>query len=138
VPPPVLHSSQFPELNNNADLARDVTQIVFTDLARKAVTMLEHRSVAGWLSELLPVVSADRRTVSLQATASLAERAPILDGIGAEQTQVRRTTVSGNAVLFDGQTLVLCQQIGQAGGGSGNAPGDAMSLLGAAWKRHRR
>jgi RNA polymerase sigma factor (sigma-70 family) len=37
------------QLNNDTDLARDVTQVVFADLARKAVSVLEHRSIAGWL-----------------------------------------------------------------------------------------
>ena len=36
-------------LNNDAALAQDVTQVVFTDLARKAAALGAHPTVAGWL-----------------------------------------------------------------------------------------
>jgi RNA polymerase sigma factor (sigma-70 family) len=34
---------------NDADLARDVAQVVFADLARKAASVCRHGSISGWL-----------------------------------------------------------------------------------------
>jgi len=45
----LVYGSAIRLLNNHAHLAEDVTQRVFTDLARKAGTLLQHESVAGWL-----------------------------------------------------------------------------------------
>ncbi len=45
----LVHASAVRLLQGNATLAQDVTQSVFTDLARKAATLTLHASVAGWL-----------------------------------------------------------------------------------------
>ncbi len=45
----LVHASALRLLNGNAAMAQDVTQIVFTDLARKAGGLTQHTSVAGWL-----------------------------------------------------------------------------------------
>jgi RNA polymerase sigma factor (sigma-70 family) len=71
--------------------------------------------------DVLPVVSADRMTISLQTTARLAELASIRDDSGAEHKQLRQTAVSGNSVIKDGQTTVLCQWVGRVDAG-GTAP----------------
>jgi RNA polymerase sigma factor (sigma-70 family) len=78
--------------------------------------------------DLIPVLSTDRLTVTLQATASLAEPVTVVDDTGSEIKQVRQTAVSGNGVLRDGQTLVLSQRLGRSEVG-GVTPGDNSSYL---------
>src|SRR5688572_13292298 len=44
-----VYSAALRQLNGDAHLAADATQLVFTDLARKARSLLGHRMLAGWL-----------------------------------------------------------------------------------------
>ena len=45
----LVYSAALHQLNGNPDLARDVAQVVFTDLALKAASLQPSVSVAGWL-----------------------------------------------------------------------------------------
>ncbi len=45
----LVYSTALHQLNGNPDLARDVTQVVFTDLALKAASLRPSVSLAGWL-----------------------------------------------------------------------------------------
>ena len=44
-----VYSAALRQVNGDAHLAADATQLVFTDLARKASALAEHRVLAGWL-----------------------------------------------------------------------------------------
>ena len=43
----LVHSAALRQVNGDAHLAQDVTQLVFTDLARKAGAVARHRVLAG-------------------------------------------------------------------------------------------
>ncbi|HVY72314.1 MAG TPA: sigma-70 family RNA polymerase sigma factor [Verrucomicrobiae bacterium] len=78
--------------------------------------------------DVMPAVSADRQTIHLLTTARLAELTSALDNTGAERKQVVQTAVSGNAVLKDGQTAVLCQWVGRSENAN-STPGENPACL---------
>jgi RNA polymerase sigma factor (sigma-70 family) len=45
----LVYSAALRQLNGDAHLAADATQLVFTDLARKSRSLIGHRVLAGWL-----------------------------------------------------------------------------------------
>ncbi len=45
----LVYSAALRQVNGDAHLAQDITQLVFTDLARKAAAVASHPLLAGWL-----------------------------------------------------------------------------------------
>ena len=61
----LVYSAALRQLNGNRQHAEDATQAVFTDLARKAPSLVRHTSLAGWLYSSTRYATASiRRTES--------------------------------------------------------------------------
>src|SRR5512137_2703111 len=57
----LVYSAALREMNGDEALAEDVSQAVFTELARKAPRLLSHPSLAGWLYTTVRHVAANWR-----------------------------------------------------------------------------
>src|SRR5512136_1786479 len=57
----LVYSAALRELNGDRALAEDVSQAVFTELARKAPRLLRHPSLAGWLYVTVRHLAANSR-----------------------------------------------------------------------------
>jgi RNA polymerase sigma factor (sigma-70 family) len=57
----LVYSAALRQLNGDAAAAQDVTQAVFTDLARKAPSLLRHTTITGWLYTSTRYVAANQR-----------------------------------------------------------------------------
>lgn len=57
----LVYSAALRQTNGDAHLAEDITQSVFTDLARKAAKLVHHTSLLGWLYTSTRYVAANAR-----------------------------------------------------------------------------
>src|SRR6266566_8111594 len=57
----LVHSAAFREARGDASLADDITQAVFTELARKAPRLARHPALAGWLYTCVRRMAANVR-----------------------------------------------------------------------------
>src|SRR5665213_3272304 len=72
----LVYFTAIRQVRGNAHLAEDVTQLVFTRLARKGRTLLRRPSIAGWLyvtAKLMAweVTRAERRRLARESKAHL-------------------------------------------------------------------
>lgn len=80
----LVYSAALRQLNNDAHLAEDVTQTVFTDLARKARKLSHHASLTAWLYTSTRFVAANiRRTERRRATRE--EKAHAMNAVSSTQ-----------------------------------------------------
>src|SRR5689334_22999086 len=57
----LVHSAALRESTGNACLAEDITQAVFTELARRATELVRHPALAGWLYTCVRRMAANLR-----------------------------------------------------------------------------
>lgn len=79
----LVHSAAVRRVNGRTDLAEDITQKVFTDLARKAATLVHHPALVGWLYRSTRYASIDtaraeqrRQLAEMSSAMSSAESSP--------------------------------------------------------------
>ncbi|MBI4623852.1 MAG: TonB family protein [Verrucomicrobia bacterium] len=108
----LVYSAALRQVHGDAHLAQDVTQIVFTDLARKAASVAPHRVLAGWLFTsarfaAAKAVRGERRRHAREAEAHLMEELnrdptaqldwarvrPVLDGVLGELAEPDREAI---------------------------------------------
>lgn len=80
----LVYSCALRQVNGDAHLAQDITQLVFTDLARKAEAVASHRVLAGWLFTstrfaAAKLVRGERRRLARETEAQLMQELFIPD-----------------------------------------------------------
>ena len=77
----LVHSAALRESSGDASLAEDVSQAVFTELARRARELVHHPAIAGWLYTCVRRMSANvRRAADRRHARLLAHRLLLLAG----------------------------------------------------------
>ena len=131
----LVHSAALRESTSNASLAEDITQAVFTELARRATELVRHPALAGWLYTCVRRMAAnlrraeDRRQRREQEALTMNELLgpdptdqlwhqvrPVLDDVMHELNEADRTAVVLR--FFEGRSL---KEVGLALGLTENA-----------------
>lgn len=90
----LVHSAALRQVNGDAHLAADVTQIVFTDVARKARALSGHQALAGWLFTstryaAAKLVRQEQRRRGRELKAQHDEELAMNDDLGLDWNRVR-------------------------------------------------
>lgn len=104
----LVYSAALRQLNGDAHLAADATQIVFTDLARKARKLGGHRVLAGWLFTstrftTAKLVRSERRRQAREQEAQLMQDLNQDDAATLDWQQVRPVLDDALAELAEGE-----------------------------------
>src|SRR2546423_678069 len=110
----LVHSAALRQVNGDAYLAADVTQLVFTDLARKAGELARHRVLAGWLFTSTrfaasKLVRGERRRQSREQEAQLMQELTRDPAAQLDWTRVRPVLddVMGELSAADREAILL-------------------------------
>jgi len=99
----LVYSTALRQVNGDAHLAQDVTQLVFADLARKAAAVAEYRVLAAWLFTstrfaAAKLVRGERRRQAREAEAQLMDD---VNGEAAEKMEWERVRPVLDATLAE-------------------------------------
>jgi RNA polymerase sigma factor (sigma-70 family) len=84
----LVHSAALREARGNVSLAEDITQAIFTELARRAARLVRHPALAGWLYTSVRLTSANVRRAEDRRQRREQEASTVHQLLGPDPTDV--------------------------------------------------